>query len=95
MASERETGGISQLKLRTLECFDCGRSHFLGQMKRGCGDHAPDCRYHEWVEDDCKRTAGGEREGDATCDCPYCQDGEMFRDGSKVVCDNCGQVKLA
>lgn len=35
------------------------------------------------------------RDSTAECDCPYCQDGEMYRDGPKVVCDNCGEVKLA
>lgn len=28
-------------------------------------------------------------------DCPYCDSGEMYRDGPKVVCDSCGGVKLA
>lgn len=28
-------------------------------------------------------------------DCPFCEDGDMYRDGSKVVCDECEQVKLA
>lgn len=28
-------------------------------------------------------------------DCPFCEDGEMYRDGSQVVCNSCGEVKLA
>jgi len=32
---------------------------------------------------------------DPETDCPYCEDGEMYREGSKVICDTCEGVKLA
>lgn len=50
----------------------------------------------ESLRDQLNRYLQTEGDGrDAECECPFCQDGEMYRDGPKVVCDNCGEVKLA
>lgn len=36
-----------------------------------------------------------EREGEPECECPYCEEGEMYRTGSSVRCESCGETKLA
>jgi hypothetical protein len=51
----------------------------------------------EVIEDtvDCNLTAFNERIPEPECGCKFCDDGKMYRSGPKVVCDSCGEVKLA
>lgn len=51
----------------------------------------------ELIEDnvDCNLTAFDERIPEPECGCKFCDEGKMYRSGSKVVCDSCGEVKLA